>query len=61
MVIGIGVIEGAAVGYIAGAFTPAIGRKIKALFVKEGAVVKADASAAEASAKSAAESAASKI
>ena len=32
----------AAVGYIAGAFTPAIGRKIKALFVKEAAVVKAD-------------------
>lgn len=28
-------ILGVAAGYIAGAFTPAIGRKIKALFVKE--------------------------
>jgi hypothetical protein len=35
------VILAAAVGYVAGAFTPAVGRKIKALFVKEGAVVKA--------------------
>jgi hypothetical protein len=28
-------LPGAAVGFIVGAFTPAIGRKIKALFVKE--------------------------
>jgi hypothetical protein len=31
--------------YIAGAFTPAIGRKIKALFVKEANVVKSDVKA----------------
>lgn len=31
-----------AVGYIAGAFTPAVSRKIKALFVKEASAVKAD-------------------
>jgi hypothetical protein len=29
-----------AVGYVAGAFTPSIGRKIKALFVKEAGVAK---------------------
>lgn len=29
----------AGVGFIVGAFTPAIGRKIKALFVKESKVV----------------------
>ena len=28
-----------AVGFVAGAFTPAVGRKIKSLFVKESAVV----------------------
>jgi len=32
-------ILGIAAGYIAGAFTPAIGRKIKALFVKESVAV----------------------
>jgi hypothetical protein len=30
----------AGLGYVAGAFTPAIGRKIKALFVKETAAIK---------------------
>ena len=34
-----------AVCYVAGAFTPAVGRKIKALFVKEANVVKTDAKA----------------
>jgi len=34
-------IIGIAIGFVVGAFTPAIGRKIKALFVKESAVVKA--------------------
>lgn len=32
------------IGFVAGAFTPAIGRKIKSWFVKEGTVVKADVS-----------------
>jgi len=32
-----------AIAYIAGAFTPAVGRKIKALFVKETGVAKSDA------------------
>lgn len=36
-----------AAGYIAGAFTPAIGRKIKSFFVKKADVVKADATKAE--------------
>jgi len=31
-----------AVAYVAGAFTPSVGRKIKSFFVKEAAVVKAD-------------------
>jgi len=31
-----------AVCYVAGAFTPAVGRKIKALFVKEADKAKAD-------------------
>jgi len=31
----INVIEGAAVGFIVGAFTPSIGRKIKSVFVKD--------------------------
>lgn len=35
-------IPGAAVGFVVGAFTPAIGRKIKAYFVKETTVLKAD-------------------
>jgi len=30
-----------AIAYVAGAFTPAVGRKIKALFVKEGNTAKA--------------------
>ena len=34
-----------AVAYVAGAFTPAVGRKIKALFVKEAKVAKADVTA----------------
>ncbi len=36
----------AGIAYVAGAFTPAIGRKIKAFFVKEGTALKADAEAA---------------
>lgn len=36
----IGQIPGMGIGFVVGAFTPAIGRKIKSLFVKEGAVVK---------------------
>lgn len=32
----------AAVSYAVGAFTPAVGRRIKALFVKEVSVVKTD-------------------
>lgn len=39
------VIEGAVVGYVVGAFTPSVGRGIKALFVKEANVVKADVKA----------------
>jgi hypothetical protein len=39
------VIEGAAVGFGVGCFTPAVGRKVKALFVKEADAVKADAKA----------------
>jgi hypothetical protein len=35
-------VPGALVGFVAGAFAPAVGRRIKALFVKEGTVVKAD-------------------
>ncbi len=38
----VSVIVAAAIGYVAGAFTPSIGRKIKALFVKEATVVKVD-------------------
>ena len=34
----------AGIGYVAGAFTPSIGRKIKSWFVSEAAVVKADVS-----------------
>jgi hypothetical protein len=41
------VVEGAAVGFTVGAFTPAVGRKIKALFVKEADAVKADVKADE--------------
>lgn len=41
------VVEGAVVGYVVGAFTPAVGRKIKALFVKESNTVKADVKAGE--------------
>jgi hypothetical protein len=45
----------AAVAYVAGAFTPSIGRKIKSLFVKDSKIVvadfKADASKAEADVK----------
>lgn len=32
----------AGAGYVAGAFTPAVGRKIKAAFVKESTAVVAD-------------------
>lgn len=35
-------VPGAAVGFVAGAFLPAVGRKIKALFVKETTQVKAE-------------------
>jgi hypothetical protein len=38
---------GLGIGFVAGAFTPAIGRKIKALFVKESSAVKAEAVAVE--------------
>lgn len=34
-------LPGAAVGFVIGAFTPAIGRKIKAYFIKEASAVKA--------------------
>ena len=52
----------AGVGYVAGAFTPSIGRKIKGLFVKEGAVVKNAAATEVASAiKSSAVSVAKKL
>ena len=34
-------IVGGVVAYVAGAFTPSIGRKIKALFVKEAPIVEA--------------------
>lgn len=36
------VIVGTALGFVAGAFTPAIGRKIKSYFVAKSAVVVAD-------------------
>lgn len=35
-------LPGLIVGFVAGAFTPGVGRKIKALFVKESTAVKAD-------------------
>jgi len=38
-----GQIPGAAIGFVVGAFTPSVGRKIKGYFVKESAVLKADA------------------
>jgi hypothetical protein len=37
-----GILEGAVVGFIVGVFCPAVTRKLKALFVKEATVVKAD-------------------
>ena len=37
----------AGIGYVAGAFTPSIGRKIKAFFVKESTALKASAKAEE--------------
>lgn len=36
------VVASAAAGYVAGAFTPGVLRKVKALFVKEADAVKAD-------------------
>jgi hypothetical protein len=42
---------GGGVGFVAGAFTPAIGRKIKALFVKDSASLKVDLAKAEAKVK----------
>lgn len=42
---------GAAAGFVAGAFTPAIERKIKALFVKDSAALKVDLAKAEAKVK----------
>jgi len=44
------VIQGG-VGYVAGAFTPAIGRKIKALFVKDADALKVDVAKADAKLK----------
>jgi hypothetical protein len=44
----------AAAGYVAGAFTPSIGRKIKALFVKEANAAKASAGTAVSTAASSA-------
>ena len=41
-------VPAAAVGFVVGAFTPAIGRKIKAFFVKETTTLKADVKADEA-------------
>lgn len=44
----VSLILAAGVGYLAGAFTPAVGRKIKALFVsKTSGVVQAEASKVE--------------
>ncbi len=51
-------LPGAGVGFVAGAFTPSIGRKIKALFVKES---KAAVAAVPASVVSAVESVAKKL
>jgi hypothetical protein len=36
------IVEGAVIGFAVGVFCPAIARKVKALFVKEATVVKAD-------------------
>ncbi len=36
---------GAGVGFVAGGFSPAIGRRIKALFVKDSTALKASAEA----------------
>lgn len=36
----------AGIGFVVGAFTPAIGRKVKAFFVKESTAVEASAGAA---------------
>ncbi len=38
----------AGIGFVVGAFTPAVGREIKSWFVKESSVVKTDASQAAA-------------
>ncbi len=38
-------IVAAGIGFVAGAFTPAIGRKIKSWFVKEATAVEADVKA----------------
>ena len=37
-----GQVVGVVIGFVVGAFTPALGRKLKALFVKEATAVKAD-------------------
>jgi hypothetical protein len=42
-------IVSAVIGYVAGAFTPSIGRKLKALFVKESTAAKTAATTAVAS------------
>lgn len=39
----ISTLAGAVIGFVVGAFTPAVGRKIKALFVKETTAVKTNA------------------
>ena len=40
-------LPGAAFGFVVAAFAPAVGRKIKALFVKESTALKASAKAEE--------------
>lgn len=60
-----GNVIGAAIGFVAGAFTPAIGRKIKALWVKDTqkaiTSVKTTAVAAETAVKTEAEKVAAKL
>ena len=45
-------LPGAAFGFVVAAFAPAVGRKIKALFVKESTALKASAKAEAAKIKS---------
>lgn len=39
-------IVAAGIGFVVGAFTPSVGRRIKAFFVKESSALKADAKSA---------------